>query len=589
MSITVEPQSVGRRRSRAIFSTGALSVAVMVASILAPVAPEPAVANPLAFDPGLIISDSQFYDANAMTEAEIQSFLEQKIGPCTTTRCLDIFRFSMPTYPEFRSVTTGNLVCRQVDGGTNLLASTVIFRVQQACGISAKVILVTLDKEQGLITGRQSTGPSDYALNFAMGWNCPDTTGCIDASSALGHQIYRGGRQLVTYKLANFGTYKPGVQNILFAPSPSCGSSPVNIRNFATAALYNYTPYQPSAASLAAYPRATGNACDSYGNRNFYRYYYAWFGNPVAVTPNGVSVSRIGGANRYDVAAEISRVSFAAGVPVAFVASGEVFPDALSAAPAAARSSGPVLLVERGSVPPAIRAELVRLQPQRIVVVGGPGSVSDAVYAELARLTPRIERIGGANRFDVSTTLARAEFGASGASQLFIATGGVFADALSAAPAAAAAGAPMILVDSAETVIRAELDRLISDLRVTKVSIAGGPASVSPALESNLVARLGRENVVRYTGADRFAVSVSVNSTAFPTASRVYVASGLTFPDALAGAAVAGPARAPLFVVPTECLPRGVVDYIVSSGATSMTILGGPASVAPAVEGFRNC
>ena len=238
---------------------GMLATSILAASTLVALSPAPAIADPWSFDPGLIISDSQFYDDDAMTEAEIQRFLEEKIGPCTTTRCLDIFRFSIPTYPAFTSQTTDNLVCRQVEGGSNLLTSTVIFRVQQACGISAKVILVTLDKEQGLITGRQSTGPSDYSLNFAMGWGCPDTTGCTDASSALGYQIYRGGRQLVTYKLADFSR-QPGVHNIQFHPNPSCGSTAVNIRNYATAALYNYTPYQPTAAALAAPAAASAPA-----------------------------------------------------------------------------------------------------------------------------------------------------------------------------------------------------------------------------------------------------------------------------------------------------------------------------------------
>lgn len=565
-----------------------LAASILAGSTLVALTPDPVAADPSSFNPELIISDSQFYDANAMTEPEIQRFLEDKIGPCLSTRCLDIFRFSIPTYPEVRSQSTGNIICRQVDGGSNLLASTVIFRVQQACGISAKVILVTLDKEQGLITGSNSRNPTNYSLNFAMGWGCPDSTGCTDASSALGFQIYRGGRQLVTYKLANFAR-QPGMHSIQFHPNPSCGSTELNIRNYATAALYNYTPYQPTAAALAAYPGGTSDGCGSYGNRNFYRYYYAWFGDPVAVIPQGVSTTRIGGSDRYDVAADVSRQSFTPGVPVVFVASGEVFPDAISAAPAAAQAGGPILLVERLRIPPVILTELTRLQPQRIVVVGGPGSVSESVYQQLAALTPAIERVGGADRYEVSTNLAAREYTASGATELFIATGEVFPDALSAAPAAAAAGAPMILVDRVETALRPSIAELITSLGVKKVSIAGGPASVSMGLESRLVTLLGRENVVRYTGSDRFAVSLAVNAAAFPTASRVYVASGLNFPDALAGAAVAGPANAPLFVVPTECMPRGVAQHIIDAGATSMTVLGGPASVANAVLSFRNC
>ena len=56
-----------------------------------------------------------------------------------------------------------------------------------------------------------------------------------------------------------------------------CGSAPVTIANTATASLYNYTPYQPNAASLAAYP-GVGDACSSYGNRNFFFLFARYFG-----------------------------------------------------------------------------------------------------------------------------------------------------------------------------------------------------------------------------------------------------------------------------------------------------------------------
>lgn len=247
-------------------------------TVFSPPAPAEA-ATAADFQPGFIISDDLFYDGDSMTEAQIQSFLDQRIGACLNGRCLNVLRVNLPTYPAHTSSTTGNLVCDTVQGGTNILASTVIFRVQQACNISAKVILVTLQKEQGLIL---SKSPSNYALNFAMGWACPDTTGCIDASSWFGYQVYRGSRQLVTYKLANFAR-QPGVHNIQFHPDPSCGSTPVNIRNFATAALYNYTPYQPSAAALAAFPGPAAGTCHSYGNRNFFFFYNQWFGSTFSV------------------------------------------------------------------------------------------------------------------------------------------------------------------------------------------------------------------------------------------------------------------------------------------------------------------
>src|SRR5690606_17851371 len=74
-----------------------------------------------------------------------------------------------------------------------------------------------------------------------------------------------------------WGTYQPGWRTILYNPNPGCGSSSVFIENNATAALYNYTPYQPNAAAMANYPRV-GDGCSSYGNRNFWFLYNNWFG-----------------------------------------------------------------------------------------------------------------------------------------------------------------------------------------------------------------------------------------------------------------------------------------------------------------------
>jgi hypothetical protein len=48
--------------------------------------------------------------------------------------------------------------------------------------------------------------------------------------------------------------------------------------------LYDYTPYTPNAAALNNL-YGTGDACSSYGNRNFWRYYSDWFGNPAAPPP----------------------------------------------------------------------------------------------------------------------------------------------------------------------------------------------------------------------------------------------------------------------------------------------------------------
>ncbi len=252
----------------------ALAAVVVTATGLVTVQSESAAAlNASDFDPGYIISDELFYDGNAMSSAEIQSFLDGKIGTCQTTRCLNVAVVPVTTQPA--TFTNGRLLCNAIAGGS-MRVSELIYRVQVACGISAKVILVTLQKEQSLVTSR---APSDWALRAAMGMGCPDTAPCNDAFAGLANQIISGTRQLLIYKVAPF-MRQPGVHYIQYHPNAACGGTNVNIRNHATAALYNYTPYQPNAAALANL-YGTGDGCSSYGNRNFWRFYNDWFGSSI--------------------------------------------------------------------------------------------------------------------------------------------------------------------------------------------------------------------------------------------------------------------------------------------------------------------
>lgn len=239
---------------------------------------EPAeAADASEFDPGFIISDELFYDGSAMTAGEIQNFLQARIGSCQNANCLNLIRVDTTSRPA-------DAMCAAYSGAAAESAAQIIFKVQQACGISAKVLLVTLEKEQGLVTHR---APSAARLDRAMGYACPDNTAqpgwCDPAFAGLYNQTYRAAWQLKRYGnppgTSNYFTWYPvgRVSNVRYNPTESCGSSPVKILNKATAALYYYTPYQPNAASLA---NLYGSAppCGAYGNRNFWRMYTDWFG-----------------------------------------------------------------------------------------------------------------------------------------------------------------------------------------------------------------------------------------------------------------------------------------------------------------------
>ncbi|MCM3501800.1 hypothetical protein M3667_07920 [Microbacterium sp. P26] len=227
-----------------------------------------------SFDPGTLISDDAFYDGNAMTADEIQSFLDDQVGECRNDSCLSVLRTDLPARGPVVSDATGQTVCDGYDGGS-LTAAEIIDRVQRACGISAKVILVTLQKEQSLVAGRVARSPSAEQLGAAMGARCPDDAACDPGIAGFAQQVAQGTTDLKTYSASDF-MRQPGTHYLAYSPDPACGGSDVAITNEATAALYNYTPYQPNSAAIAA-RWGTGDECSSYGNRNFALYWALWF------------------------------------------------------------------------------------------------------------------------------------------------------------------------------------------------------------------------------------------------------------------------------------------------------------------------
>ena len=261
------------------------SVLVLLSTLLLPGAPSTPTPTDVAeaadtrqFDPGNIITDQLFFDGGAMTAAQIQRFLEVTKPGCVPnpddgTPCLQDYRQSTPDRAASTSCPT-----RYV-GAAAESAATIIARVGRACGISQRVLLVLLQKEQGLVTA-SGYGLTPTRYKKATGYACPDTAPCDARFYGFFNQLYSAAARYKTYAAAPEDyNHQPGVVNtVRFHPDPACGSSQVRIRNQATAGLYNYTPYQPNAASLAAY-KSEGNGCSAYGNRNFWIYFTEWFGS----------------------------------------------------------------------------------------------------------------------------------------------------------------------------------------------------------------------------------------------------------------------------------------------------------------------
>ncbi len=136
----------------------------------------------------------------------------------------------------------------------------------------------------------------------------PTPPPCNPAYAGLFNQLYSASRRFQEYAdPANNFRYKAGQWNqIQYNPDLACGTGNVFLANRATAGLYNYTPYQPNTAAMANL-YGTGDACSAYGNRNFWRMFSDWFGNPQAGgghlmrTPENGTVFVVSGSSKYVV------------------------------------------------------------------------------------------------------------------------------------------------------------------------------------------------------------------------------------------------------------------------------------------------
>lgn len=142
-----------------------------------------ATAQRYGFNPGNIISDGQFFNEHAMSQAEVQAFLDQQGG------ALASMRFDTASHPA-------DELCEAYEGATDESAAAVIDKSARACGISQKVLLTMLQKEQHLVT---ATAPTDFQIRAAMGLSCPDDANCDPAYAGFFNQVYGAARRYRYY------------------------------------------------------------------------------------------------------------------------------------------------------------------------------------------------------------------------------------------------------------------------------------------------------------------------------------------------------------------------------------------------------
>jgi putative cell wall-binding protein len=195
---------------------------------------------------------------------------------------------------------------------------------------------------------------------------------------------------------------------------------------------------------------------------------------------------------------------------------------------------------------------------------------------------PVLDRIGGADRYATAAAISQSHF-AAGPAVAYVATGANFPDALAGAAVAGMQNAPLLLVTS-DTVpwpTQVELTRL----KPAKVVVLGGPGVISDAVAAALDDYATSGVLERHAGVDRYATAAAISQSHFAAGPAVaYVATGANFPDALAGAAVAGMQSAPILLVTRDTLPAATAAELSRLKPARIVVLGGLGVVSDAVR-----
>ncbi|WPC39935.1 cell wall-binding repeat-containing protein [Clostridium sp. JS66] len=292
--------------------------------------------------------------------------------------------------------------------------------------------------------------------------------------------------------------------------------------------------------------------------------------------PNEKAVlNRLAGNDRYSTAAEISKYGCSDQSKYAVLASGNSFPDALSAAPLAKKYNAPILLTDKDKMPEATVSELKRLQVKSVYIVGGTGVISSNIENELSKIGISYVRLQGKDRYETSVKIAE-QLGTP--TELAVVTGDDYSDGLSIAPFAANKGMPILLVpkDNIPDSIKAYL----TNKNIKKTYIVGGSEIVSDNVGNQF------PNVYRILGSTKYGRNEAVISEfgKYADWSTVFISSGENFPDALAGTAIAARSASPIILVSNDSSTL-VNNYMKNktSLVSKFNVLGGEGAVTSSI------
>lgn len=290
----------------------------------------------------------------------------------------------------------------------------------------------------------------------------------------------------------------------------------------------------------------------------------------TSVQASTVNVKRLSGNDRYSTSIAISKEGWNQ-CDYAILASGENYPDALSAAPLAKKYACPIILTSKYSLSNDIISELKRLNVGEVFVLGGPSVISNNIDSQLSSMNINVNRIAGTDRYETSSKIAE-NLGTN--DEVFIVNGENFADALSSAPIASIKNIPILLSPKDNSNI--SISNFINSKKIYKSYVVGNTASLS----KNILDSVANFNAERIDGIDKYDININVinkfkDQINFNT---IFVATGNDFPDSLSGVALAAKTNSPIILVNNYNIDK-LKELIKDKDVKNIIILGGEGAI----------
>jgi putative cell wall-binding protein len=317
-----------------------------------------------------------------------------------------------------------------------------------------------------------------------------------------------------------------------------------------------------------------------------------------------VTQKRLSGLDRYATASATAEYSYTTATKT-IIASGENYADALTGSALSGALAAPLLLTAKDALPAVTAAAMGRMMGtnKTVYVLGGEAAVSASVVTTLTGLGYVVTRISGADRYATSAAVAAKVKSVStigsmnGKVTCILASGQGYADALSAGPLAHNNKMPILLTEPGT--LTAATSAAITANGCKQMMIVGGTSAVSDAVSTAADALTG-VNVIRVSGADRYATSVAIANKAWESTTtgglgwaktHIAIARGDSFADGLAAAQLSNKtAVTPLLLVQADMVPTAVAAAIAGKATTvtDIRVVGGltaiPATVAQSAD-----